>query len=166
MAANIRPLHDRVVLRRIEEDTKSAGGIIIPDTAQEKPQQGEVIADKYGQPQLAQRNLDLALLVAYQLSQNWNGQITLCMAVPEKGAQAQAEEYLEQLISLTRLPSTTGIQVFTQPFEAAIKEAPTTDLNIFGLAHEPDLRFIRRMATEIDTSCVFVRDSGEESAMA
>jgi chaperonin GroES len=39
-----RPLHDRVVVRRIEEDTKSAGGIIIPDTAKEKPMQGEVLA--------------------------------------------------------------------------------------------------------------------------
>jgi chaperonin GroES len=39
-----RPLHDRVLVRRIEEDTKTAGGIIIPDTAKEKPQQGEVIA--------------------------------------------------------------------------------------------------------------------------
>jgi chaperonin GroES len=39
-----RPLHDRVVVRRIEEDTKTAGGIIIPDTAKDKPIQGEVIA--------------------------------------------------------------------------------------------------------------------------
>jgi chaperonin GroES len=39
-----RPLHDRVVLQRIEPDTKSAGGIIIPDTAQEKPSQGEIVA--------------------------------------------------------------------------------------------------------------------------
>ena len=39
-----RPLHDRVVVRRIDAETKSAGGIIIPDTAKEKPQQGEVIA--------------------------------------------------------------------------------------------------------------------------
>jgi chaperonin GroES len=39
-----RPLHDRVVLRRIEEDSKTKGGIIIPDTAQEKPMQGEVTA--------------------------------------------------------------------------------------------------------------------------
>lgn len=39
-----RPLHDRVVVRRIEEDTKTAGGIIIPDTAKEKPIQGEVVA--------------------------------------------------------------------------------------------------------------------------
>ena len=39
-----RPLHDRVVVRRIEADNKTAGGIIIPDTAKEKPQEGEVIA--------------------------------------------------------------------------------------------------------------------------
>ncbi len=39
-----RPLHDRVVVKRVEEDTKTAGGIIIPDTAKEKPQQGEIVA--------------------------------------------------------------------------------------------------------------------------
>ena len=39
-----RPLHDRVLVRRIDEDERSAGGIIIPDTAKEKPMQGEVIA--------------------------------------------------------------------------------------------------------------------------
>ena len=39
-----RPLHDRVVVKRIEADEKTTGGIIIPDTAKEKPQQGEVIA--------------------------------------------------------------------------------------------------------------------------
>jgi len=39
-----RPLHDRVVVRRINAEQKTAGGIIIPDTAQEKPQQGEVIS--------------------------------------------------------------------------------------------------------------------------
>ncbi len=40
----LRPLHDRVVVRRIEADQKSAGGIIIPDTAKEKPSEGEVVA--------------------------------------------------------------------------------------------------------------------------
>jgi chaperonin GroES len=39
-----RPLHDRVVVRRVESEAKTAGGIIIPDTAKEKPQEGEVIA--------------------------------------------------------------------------------------------------------------------------
>jgi len=41
---HFRPLHDRVVVRRIEADQKTHGGIIIPDTAQEKPQEGEVVA--------------------------------------------------------------------------------------------------------------------------
>jgi chaperonin GroES len=41
---NIRPLHDRVVIRRMEEERTSAGGIVIPDSATEKPAQGEVVA--------------------------------------------------------------------------------------------------------------------------
>jgi chaperonin GroES len=44
MTTNVRPLHDRVIVRRLDEEEKSAGGIIIPDTAKEKPVQGEVIA--------------------------------------------------------------------------------------------------------------------------
>ena len=43
-----RPLHDRVLVRRVEEATKTAGGIIIPDSAAEKPQEGEVIATGNG----------------------------------------------------------------------------------------------------------------------
>ncbi len=44
MATTIKPLHDRVIIRRIEEGEQVRGGIIIPDTAKEKPQEGEVIA--------------------------------------------------------------------------------------------------------------------------
>jgi len=44
MATKVRPLHDRVIVRRLESEEVSAGGIIIPDTAKEKPIQGEVIA--------------------------------------------------------------------------------------------------------------------------
>ncbi len=41
---NFRPLHDRVLVRRVEAEEKTAGGIIIPDTAKEKPQEGEVVS--------------------------------------------------------------------------------------------------------------------------
>jgi len=41
---SFRPLHDRVLVRRLEGETKTAGGVIIPDTAQEKPQEGEIVA--------------------------------------------------------------------------------------------------------------------------
>lgn len=44
MAVKVRPLHDRIIVERIEEGEQQVGGIIIPDTAKEKPQQGKVIA--------------------------------------------------------------------------------------------------------------------------
>ena len=44
MAVKVRPLHDRIIVERIEEGEQEVGGIIIPDTAKEKPQQGKVIA--------------------------------------------------------------------------------------------------------------------------
>ena len=44
MGMNFRPLHDRVVVKRIDEEEKTAGGIIIPDTAKEKPMQGKLVA--------------------------------------------------------------------------------------------------------------------------
>ena len=48
---NIRPLHDRVVVRRLEEERTSAGGIVIPDSAAEKPMTGEVLAVGNGKVQ-------------------------------------------------------------------------------------------------------------------
>jgi chaperonin GroES len=44
MAERVRPLHDRVIVKRVEEQEQTKGGIIIPDTAKEKPQEGEVVA--------------------------------------------------------------------------------------------------------------------------
>ena len=44
MSVNVKPLHDRVIVKPAEKAEKTAGGIIIPDTAQDKPQQGEVVA--------------------------------------------------------------------------------------------------------------------------
>ena len=45
---NVRPLHDRILVRRMAEEEKTAGGLIIPDTAKEKPQRGEVVATGKG----------------------------------------------------------------------------------------------------------------------
>ncbi len=112
-------------------------------------------------------NLDLALLVAYQLGRNWNAHINLCMAVESEAEREQAQAYLEELIVLTRLPSsTTAIELFVCPFASAVEKAPMADLNILGLAHEPDLRFFQKLTADFNTSCIFVRDSGEESALA
>ena len=50
MATKLRPLHDRILVKRIEEGEQKVGGIIIPDTAKEKPQQGKVVAVGAGKP--------------------------------------------------------------------------------------------------------------------
>ena len=55
MAVNVTPLHDRVLVRRLEEKETVKGGIIIPDTAKEKPQEGEVIAVGAGRIEKGQR---------------------------------------------------------------------------------------------------------------
>jgi chaperonin GroES len=55
MALNITPLHDRVVVRRLEEKETAKGGIIIPDTAKEKPQEGEVMAVGAGKMEKGRR---------------------------------------------------------------------------------------------------------------
>jgi len=56
MAVHIRPLHDRLIVKRIEEqESRSAGGIIIPDSAKEKPQQGKVIAVGLGKKEKNER---------------------------------------------------------------------------------------------------------------
>ncbi len=48
MGLNVRPLHDRILVKRMTEEEKTAGGIIIPDSAKEKPQQGEIVATGKG----------------------------------------------------------------------------------------------------------------------
>ncbi|MEL6751751.1 MAG: co-chaperone GroES [Pseudomonadota bacterium] len=69
-----RPLHDRVVVRRVEEETKTAGGIIIPDTATEKPQQGEVVAVGPGARDEDGERIDMDLKVGDRiLFGKWSG---------------------------------------------------------------------------------------------
>jgi chaperonin GroES len=69
-----RPLHDRVVVKRIDAEEKSAGGIIIPDTAQEKPSQGEVIAVGPGARDEAGKLIPIDIKVSdHVLFGKWSG---------------------------------------------------------------------------------------------
>ena len=111
-------------------------------------------------------NLDLAVLVAYQLARNWNGRLNLCMVVSTTEIEPNAQTYLTELKSLARLPAQTGIKVFAGEFWAALPQAPAADLSVLGLQAHPDLDFVEKTVKIIDASCIFVRDSGDESALA
>ncbi|HKU08123.1 MAG TPA: co-chaperone GroES [Bradyrhizobium sp.] len=71
---HFRPLHDRVVVRRIEAEEKTSGGIIIPDTAKEKPQEGEVVAVGPGARDDAGRLVELSVQAGDRvLFGKWSG---------------------------------------------------------------------------------------------
>ncbi len=111
-------------------------------------------------------NLDLAVLMAYQIRQNWHGRINLCMVVGDEATREAARKFLEELRSLARLPANTTILVLIGEFWTAVAQAPAADLSILGLQAHPDLDFVEKVVKIIDASCVFVRDSGDESALA
>lgn len=117
-------------------------------------------------PDLRLSNMDLAVLLAYKLQRNWKGKINLCMAVPDAETEQKATRFLTDLITLARLPSNTDVFVWQMPFEEALGQAPRADLSSFGLPREPDLAFSQRIVQLVDGSCIFVRDSGDESALA
>ncbi len=115
---------------------------------------------------LRHSNMDLAMLLGYQLARNWEGRITLCMAVPDQETKEKADAFLSRLISLTRLPKNTEINVSVASFTEALAQVPGADLSIFGLSKEPDLAFVKNLVQQVNASCVFIRDSGDESVLA
>ncbi|MGD8583978.1 MAG: amino acid permease [Chloroflexota bacterium] len=111
-------------------------------------------------------NLDLSVLLAYQLARNWHGRITLCMAVDDTQTATKAQEYLQELITLARLPDNTQVQVIEGPFQDVLRQVPSADINFFGLPNEFRPEFVRDVIDIVNASCLFVRDSGDESALA
>ena len=109
---------------------------------------------------------DLSLLLAMQLQHNWDGRINLCMAVPDEESRSNAEILLENLINQARLSGHLGTAIIQAPFLEALLEAPQPDLSIMGLPKEPDLAFNQHVISIVNGSFIFVRDSGEESALA
>lgn len=110
-------------------------------------------------------NIDLSLLLAYQIKRNWNGKINLLSAVKNAENIPAAEKYLENLVEMARLPDTT-VKAFDGSFAEHVRQAPHADLNMFGLPDEFDFEFARKMIDETESTCVFVRDSGDENALA
>ncbi len=111
-------------------------------------------------------NLDLAILTSYRLAKAWDCELNLITAVPEPSAVENAAFYLAEICELARLPLRTGRHVLVGAFADCMRQAPQSDLDVFGIATEPDLEFMRRMIIVTRSSCLFMSDSGHESAFA
>ena len=80
--------------------------------------------------------------------------------------EERANLFLRRLINLARSPNTTQVLVFTGDLWETVSQTPRADLSIFGLQAQPDLGFVEEVGQTINASCIFVRDSGDESALA
>jgi len=109
-------------------------------------------------------NLDLSLLTAYQIQRNWNAKLRLVMVVERREDEEEARNFMTRLADLARLDAT--VVVASGPFDDFLEVAPMGDLNLFGLSPDPDFGFVHRMVEETRSSCLFVRDSGTENALA
>jgi len=111
-------------------------------------------------------NLDLALLLAYQIALSWKGRFRLCMAVPDPETAARARTYLADLMTLGRLQAWGEALVVEGSFPDVIHQVPAADLTLLGLPREPNMAFLRDVIGTVDGSCLLVRDSGKESVLA
>lgn len=111
------------------------------------------------------RNLDLSLLLAYQIARNWQGSIQLTTVVSEEKNLQPAQNYLQQLTRLGRMPRNTRTVAHVGTLDEFLPQASLTDLQIFGLPDWIDLNFIKKMVSETKSTCIFVHDSGHESAL-
>ncbi|MCB9230972.1 MAG: Na-K-Cl cotransporter [Bacteroidia bacterium] len=112
-----------------------------------------------------ERNPNLAILIAYKLHLNWNAAIRLITIFDNPGEEVKAEEFLRGLASLARLP----IRDFVARqgnFEEEYMKAPPADINIFGVSPEADMDYYRAHTLKIETSCLFIMDSGHENVFA
>jgi hypothetical protein len=110
-------------------------------------------------------NLDLSILTAYKLKRNWDATFRLITVIEDEREIEKAREFMVRLTDLARIPD-TDVVVAPGRFNDFLPVAPQADLNLFGLVPDPDFSFVRRMVQATNSTCLFVRDSGHESALA
>jgi solute carrier family 12 sodium/potassium/chloride transporter 2 len=116
---------------------------------------------------LRMTNLDLALLLAYQIMRDWNGIMRLITVIEDEDEKQNAQQFLNDLIELGRMPRGTQAIVHAGSFQEFVSKGPRADLNIFGLQEEiQSLDFMLSMPEQTRSSCLYVQDSGLESALA
>ena len=111
-------------------------------------------------------NADLSILMSLQLMKNWEAQLRILQAVDHADERAEAEDYLQRLMAVMRLPTQIETQVMVGGFRTVLPQSPQADLNIFGMPAEPDLDMIREVSATVRTAVLFLRDSEHESAVA
>ena len=110
-------------------------------------------------------NLDLSTLIAYKLKTNWDAKIRLITVIDDEKEKDNALTFLKSLVTLARLPQTLT-EVHVGDFRTIVNQAPSADINIFGMEESLTFEFIKEITSRTNSSCLFVKDSGHESILA
>jgi len=148
----------------IEEASKEGLGIIVSKYNEKVGFSQEKVVNLWIRRQSP--NINLAILVALQLEKNWQGTVRLIQVVNKEQEEEKARAYLLKLKNLMRMPAEGDVEVLIGSFMDCVREAPPADINIFGMAENPDIDQVHKVADAIHTSILFLRDSKHESALA
>jgi len=110
-------------------------------------------------------NKDLAVLIALQLNRNWDGQLRFISVADDEENQHKSQLVLRRLIDRTRMPARTEGLVLVGEFQGMLENAPLADLNVFGISNDLDADVMHGLVDKVNTSCLFVKDGGEESML-
>ena len=112
-------------------------------------------------------NLNLILLMGFRLQRLWGGELNLATVIADETDRLAAEAFLAELCDLARLPPNVNRRVLVGSFDDALDRAPVADLSILGLQKDrPNLAWCAEVPLKARGSCLYVLDSGRESARA
>jgi amino acid transporter len=112
-------------------------------------------------------NWHLAMLIALMLQSNWNAILNILTVANDKAEESRLLKFFNTLNDQARLPSQTQFHLLVGNFNDIVGDAPHADINIFGMgAGEPDFRVMRELPGKTKSSCIFVKSSGAEDALA
>jgi hypothetical protein len=114
---------------------------------------------------LRQSHINLAILVAFMVTQNWKGRLNIVSCVEEGRDPEEVREELQRVIDLARLPA-PKIHLLDGTFADNLGYGPRADVDILGLSQPPNFELMRDAIKKTRSTCVFVADSGQESALA
>ncbi|MDP8218240.1 MAG: hypothetical protein P9M03_05900 [Candidatus Theseobacter exili] len=110
-------------------------------------------------------NRNLAILTALQLMRDWDAEVNLVSVLESEDERLKTKLFQKTIIERGRMPANTKAQILEGDFDDILQRAPLTDLNFFGLSEKMVCESMRRIVKSVNTSCLFVKDSGDESAL-
>jgi len=110
-------------------------------------------------------NRNLSLLLAIQLQRNWEGIINIISVVKNLEERKLTEKIFARLLDYARMPSNTELLIYEGAFFEVLEKCDKGDINIFGMPREINCDFMHKVSETINSTCLFVIDSGQESVM-